>query len=248
MRAVILAAGRGRRMGRYTVDRPKCLVELRGRTLLDRQMSALREAGARDVAVVAGWRAELFHGTGLTVFVNDKWALTTMVESLAAADSWLRRGPVLVSYGDIVYSAATARTLAAAEHDLAVAYDPGWQALWERRFAAPLDDAETFRLDGRGLLAEIGGRPTSLAQVQGQYLGLLKFTPAAWALVRGLLRTEAGLRGTDMTGLLRFLVCERGFAIGATPVSGPWCEFDHPSDLGVGLDVLGELDRLGRAA
>lgn len=243
MRAVILAAGRGARMKWYTVDRPKCLVELRGRTLLDRQVSALRAAGADEVAVVTGWRAELFDGCGLTVFRNDRWARTTMVESLATAGSWLRAGPVLVSYGDIVYSAATARALAAARQELAIAYDAGWRALWERRFDAPLDDAETFRLDHRGLLTEIGGRPSSADEVGGQYLGLLKFTPPAWALVERVLRTESTVRGVDMTGLLRFLLREHDLAIGATPVSGPWCEFDHPGDVEVGRGVLDELDR-----
>jgi L-glutamine-phosphate cytidylyltransferase len=243
MRAVILAAGRGTRLGPYTVDRPKCLVELRGRSLLDRQVSALRAAGAEEVAVVAGWRAELFDGRRLTVFVNERWAGTTMVESLATAASWLRAGPVLVSYGDIVYSAATARALASAEQELAIAYDPGWRELWERRFDAPLDDAETFRLDHRGLLAEIGARPASMAEVQGQYLGLLRFTPSAWALAERALRTESTLDGADMTGLLRFLLREHHLEIEAVPVSGPWCEFDHPSDVEVGHGVLDELDR-----
>ncbi len=243
MRAVILAAGRGTRLGPYTVDRPKCLVELRGRSLLDRQVSALRAAGAEEIAVVAGWRAELFGDRGLTVFVNERWAGTTMVESLATASSWLRAGPVLVSYGDIVYSAATARALASATHELAIAYDPGWRKLWERRFDSPLDDAETFRLDHRGLLAEIGGRPASMAEVGGQYLGLLRFTPSAWALVERVLRTESAVHGTDMTGLLRHLLRAHGVEIGAVPVSGPWCEFDHPSDVEVGHAVLDELDR-----
>jgi choline kinase len=243
MRAVILAAGRGQRLGKYTVDRPKCLVELRGRTLLDRQVAALRAAGADEVAVVAGWRAELFDDSGLTVFLNERWAQSTMVESLAAAHPWLREGPVLVSYGDIVYSAATARALAAAQEHLAIAYDPDWQSLWDRRFTDPLDDAETFRLDDSGLLAEIGGRPSSAAEVQGQYVGLLKFTPAAWAHVRAVLLTDVAAQGLDMTGLLSFLLREHRLAVGVTPVSGPWCEFDHPSDVEVGMGVLDVLDR-----
>lgn len=242
MRAVILAAGRGRRMGPYTMDRPKCLLELGGRTLLDRQVAALRAAGARDVAVVAGWRAELFEDRGLTVFRNERWAETTMVASLAAADPWLRAGPVLVSYGDILYSSATARTLAGVRHTLAVAYDPDWHSLWARRFADPLDDAETFRLDEAGLLAEIGGRPTSVAEIQGQYMGLLKFTPTAWSVVRAALATEDTASGMDMTGLLSFLLTRRRLAIGATAVVGPWCEVDHPTDLEIGLAAIDALD------
>ncbi len=247
MRAVILAAGRGKRLGAYTGDRPKCLVELAGRSLLDRQLAALRAGGATDVAVVAGWHAERFDGTGLTVFRNERWAETTQVESLLAAGPWLRAGPVLVSYGDIVYSAATVRALAACPHDLAIAYDPGWAAVWRRRFAEPLDDAETFRLGDGGLLAEIGGRPESVEEVEGQYVGLLKFTPEAWASLREVVLTEAAVHGADLTGLLRFLLRERGTAIGTAPVDGPWWEFDQPSDVEAGLGVLAELDRRERA-
>lgn len=246
MRAVILAAGRGKRLGTATDDRPKCLVELAGRSLLDRQLTALRAGGAPDVAVVAGWHAERFDTDRLTVFRNDRWAETTQVESLLAADPWLRAGPVVVSYGDIVYSAETVRALIACPHELAIAYDPGWRAVWERRFAEPLDDAETFRLGEAGLLTEIGGRPRSVAEVEGQYVGLLKFTPPAWALVRAVVRTEAAVHGADLTGLLRFLLRERGTAIGTTPVSGPWWEFDQPSDIAAGLEVLAELDRRER--
>lgn len=242
MKAVILAAGRGRRMGPHTADRPKCLLEIAGRTLLDRQVAALRAAGADEVAVVAGWRAELFDGRGLTVFLNERWAETTMVASLAAADRWLRAGPVLAGYGDILYTAATVRALAAADQQLAVAYDPGWRALWSRRFADPLDDAETFRLDEAGLLSEIGGRPTTLSEVQGQYLGLLKITPPAWSAIRDVLAAGETAAGLDMTALLAVLLARRAPAIGATAVVGPWCEFDHPADLEVGLDAVRAFD------
>src|SRR5205807_8499247 len=73
-------------------------------TLFRSQVAALRAGGADEVGVVAGWHADAFAGTGLPVFVNRRWATTTMAESLAAADEWLRAGPVLVAYGDIVRS------------------------------------------------------------------------------------------------------------------------------------------------
>lgn len=57
MKAVILAAGRGSRLGKYTDDKPKCLIEIGGETLLDRELRLLSELGikAQDVFVVAGY-------------------------------------------------------------------------------------------------------------------------------------------------------------------------------------------------
>lgn len=241
MRGLVLAAGRGSRLGSLTADRPKCLVEIAGRSLLDRQVAALRAAGVDEVGVVTGWHAEAFAGTGLPTFRNPRWRETTMVESLAAAEDWLFAGPVLVSYGDIVFGADTARRLAGTPGQLAVAYDPHWEALWRSRFTDPLDDAETFRVDG-DRLTDIGGRPTTTDHVQGQYLGLVRWTPQAWHVVRHLRSTDPETRGLDMTGLLRRLVRGDALHVTAVPTDGPWCEFDHPSDIDVGADVLRRLD------
>jgi choline kinase len=67
---VILAAGRGSRMGSVGDDRPKCLVELEGRPLLDRQIAALRRGGANEIGIVRGYRAEMLNFPGLTYFDN----------------------------------------------------------------------------------------------------------------------------------------------------------------------------------
>ncbi|MFF2546244.1 NTP transferase domain-containing protein [Kitasatospora sp. NPDC058063] len=244
MRAVILAAGRGSRLGPYTSDRPKCLVEVGGRSLLERQVGALRAAGAERIVVVTGWCHQAFTGPaarlGFSLLVNPRWAETTMVETLAVAEDWLTEGPTLVSYGDIVYSAATAADLAATEAPLAVSYDRNWRALWERRFADPLADAETFAVDPAGLVLEIGGRPEHLDQVQGQYLGLLRFTPEGWS-------HAARLRGQDppvahLTDLLGRIVRDGRLPVTGVPTDQPWFEFDHPSDLLLGREVLAALD------
>jgi L-glutamine-phosphate cytidylyltransferase len=242
MRALVLAAGRGSRLAPFTADRPKCLVDIGGRSLLDRQVTALRAAGAEEVGVVTGWCADAFAGSGLPTFHNPDWADTTMVGSLAVAEEWLLAGPVLAGYGDIVYSANTARRLAEATEPLAISYDPDWEALWRSRFDQPLDDAETFVMDDNGHLVDIGGRPDTAAEVQGQYLGLLRFTPQAWSTVRALRSSDTHVRDLDMTGLLRHLVRNRLLPIRTVAADGPWCEFDHPSDIEVGADIVRRLD------
>ncbi|MFD7666052.1 NTP transferase domain-containing protein [Streptomyces sp. NPDC059788] len=242
MRAIVLAAGRGSRLRPFTADRPKCLVEIGGRTLLARQVDALRAAGARRVGVVAGWHAEAFASTGLPVFLNPDWERTTMAASLAAAESWLAQEPTLVSYGDIVYGPHTARALAASDAELAISYDPHWHALWSRRFADPLDDAETFVRDDAGRLLDIGGRAGRVEEIQGQYMGLLRMTPTAWAAIERARSADPAVAALDMTGLLRHVVRARLLEVATVPAVGPWCEFDHPSDIDVGLDVLRALD------
>src|ERR1700685_4729097 len=106
MRAVVLAAGRGSRLGHLGSDRPKWLVEREGRPLIERQIAALRRGGANEIAVVRGYRAEMIDFPGLAYFVNERWDETNMVMSLSTAASWLRAEPVIVSYADIFYRSA----------------------------------------------------------------------------------------------------------------------------------------------
>jgi choline kinase len=233
MRAIVLAAGRGSRMKAATEDRPKCLVELTGHSLFSLQQAALRAGGVDEIAVVGGYRAEQLARPDVRLFENARWAETNMVMSLAAAAEWLRASPCLVSYADIFYPVATVSRLEALSGpQLAIAYDPNWRALWEARFADPLSDAETFRLTEGNRLVEIGARATSLDQIEGQYMGLLRFTPQSWAAVEGLLdELEPARRDKlDMTSLLSLLL-QRGADIRAVPTDPGWGEVDSESDL-----------------
>jgi choline kinase len=242
MKAIILAAGRGSRMKSLTDDRPKCLVELHGRTLLAWQMQALRGAGISEIAIVTGYKRELLAHHGLTEFYNPRWAETNMVSSLACAQLWLQAGPCVVSYSDLFYEAAAVSLLMQSEARLAVTYDPHWLKLWEKRFGDPLLDAETFRMNPDGTLAEIGNKPTSADEVQGQYMGLLRFTPEGWdEVVR--IRAELSPSVCDkmhMTGTLQKVIEAGRVPIQALAYELDWGEVDSAEDLmayqGVNVD------------
>src|SRR5580693_5923321 len=214
MRAVILAAGRGSRMGAIGEGRPKCLVELADKPLIRRQIKPLRGGGISTIGSVRGYLGNMVNVEDFTYFENPRWAETNMVLSLAAAASWLQSDSVVISYADIFYGRDIVRDLAASSGDLVIAYDRGWRSLWTRRFADPLSDAETFRIDARGDLIDIGRRTTQIEDIEGQYMGLLKFTPHAWRAVEALLASvDTKTRDRmDMTTLLRTLL-ESSFAI-----------------------------------
>jgi choline kinase len=233
MRAVILAAGRGSRMGHLGNDRPKCLVELEGKPLIERQIAALRRGGVDEIGVVRGYRAAMLDFASLSYFYNERWAETNMVMSLAAAAPWLRSGPVIVSYADIFYRSELVRGLALAPGQLVISYDRTWRRLWTRRFADPLGDAETFRINAAGQLLEIGGKTTRIEDIEGQYMGLFKFTPPAWSAVEALLSTvDAPIRDRlDVTGLLCRLLAGKELPIDTFATDGQWGEIDNPEDV-----------------
>lgn len=232
MKAIILAAGRGLRMADFTCDKPKCLVELGGRSLLDWQLAALREAGIRDIVLVRGYKGECLDGDGYAVLDNPRWHETNMLSSLLCARKPLLKEECIVVYADILYHPEIISKLKTAGGDIAITYDRLWRGLWKERFADPLADAETFKInrDNR-TVREIGKHPGSLDEIQGQYMGLLKFFPEGWkraeAVLGRLSRKE--IDKLDMTGFLGMLV-KSGIDVYAVPVDGRWCEVDREGD------------------
>lgn len=240
---LILAAGRGSRLGEMTAARPKCMVELGGRSLLDWQVSALRKSGVERVVVVTGYRHELIAATGVDTLVNPAWDGTNMVASLMVGLEKIDT-PVIVSYSDIVYNSGLVRRLIESDHELSISYDLDWRDLWERRFEDPLSDAETFRVDENNRILEIGGKTDRVENIQGQFMGLIRIGPVAAGWIRSLLDKEPGLRERmDTTGLLMRLI-RSGHAVHGVPTHGGWCEVDDQDDLAVAETLFAE-GRLG---
>lgn len=231
MIAVILAAGRGSRLGHLTNDSPKCLVEVFGKPLIHWQTMALKKAGMASVEAVGGYKSELLLPWVSRLHINDRWSQTNMVSSLLCASETMKGGGI-VSYSDIFYSASTVSLLARCDADIAITFDPDWRDLWSARFENPLSDAESFKLSPEGFLLEIGRKAASFDEIQGQYMGLLKFSARGWETVKrftgGL--DQQVLDKLDMTSMLNALLKE-GARIAAVPAPDFWGEVDHESDI-----------------
>jgi len=230
MRGIILAAGRGSRMGSSTETLPKCRTLLNGKELIQWQLDALRSAGIEPISIVRGYLADTFD-YDLKYFENDRWAETNMVMSLLAACEWLEESYCIVSYSDIVYSANAVCLLKKVDADIAITYDPNWLDLWSRRFSDPLSDAETFQIQN-GCVREIGNRASSLNEIEGQYMGLLKFSPVGWKQTLNFVNSypDKEKDSLDMTMLLQGLI-RIGVIIKAVPIKDRWLEVDSQEDL-----------------
>ena len=95
MRAIILAAGMGRRLAPMGWDKPKCLLPCGGITLLDNILTSLREHEVRDIVLVVGYQRELIqqeatkHELNCRWIVNDHFASTNTIHSLWLANDYL---------------------------------------------------------------------------------------------------------------------------------------------------------------
>lgn len=237
LKAIILAAGEGTRLRPYTLDRPKCLVEVDGLSLLDRQLAVLATEAIHPIVLIGGYRVEMLKRPGIELRINPRYAETNMVWTLFCAENDLE-GEVLLSYGDIVYSREILQALLRSKADIAVAIDLDWESYWRARNENPLADAETLKMAADGRILEIGQKPKSLAEIEGQYMGLIKFSAKGTQLLKKMFHDAklAGvLRGKPLekayvTDLLQAMI-DLHYRLDAVSVHGGWVEVDTVSDL-----------------
>jgi len=240
---IILAAGQGTRLLPFTRDRPKCMVPLAGRALIEWQIAAARAAGTDEIVLVRGYCADALALHGVRTVDNPRFATTNMVYSLWCAREHLDGGAV-VSYGDIVYEPSVLAAMFASPAAISVAVDRSWLPYWQRRSSDPLADAETLRMEPDGRITSIGQRPRTLDEIEGQYIGLSRYDANGSAALLGAIAAEADAfeRGAPgmhtsrdfarlyMTDLLQHLTARAPF-VHAVPITGRWLEIDTPSDL-----------------
>ena len=183
MRAIIIAAGRGRRLMPTTADTPKCFAEVRGKRLLDWALAAFAANSITDVCFIGGYqiekvRAEYPH---LNFRHNTGWERNNILASLMHAED-LMNEPFVCCYSDILFTGDVVRCLLAHPADIALSVDTRWLERYQHRTQHPPDDAEKVTAkNGHVIRIHRGIHP---AEAHGEYTGIAKFSQAGAALLR----------------------------------------------------------------
>ena len=236
-KVILLVAGEGKRLRPYTLDKPKCMVEINGVSLIDRQIKTLKTAGLNDFLFIGGYKSEMLERKDIKLKINSRYYETNMVWTLFSAEEDLV-GDVIVSYGDIVYSQEILQALINSKEDIAVVVDKDWESYWRARNEDPLNDAETLRLDLSGKITEIGKRPKTVEEIQGQYIGLMKFSENGISNIKAVFHKavkfgkllEKPVEESYMTDLLQACI-DKNIVVSSVIVNGGWIEVDTVSDL-----------------
>tara|TARA_Y100000816_G_C26108198_1_gene589878 strand:- start:6367 stop:7098 length:732 start_codon:yes stop_codon:yes gene_type:complete len=233
MRGIILAAGRGRRLGKLTSNKPKCLLELNnGETLFSANVKNFKRNNIKKIGVVVGYKKNKLPTSGLKKFNNSNWKNSNILKSLLCSQSWLKKYTCLISYSDIFYDYKALKILKESKGEINILYHVNWENIWKKRFKNPLSDLETFKFNKKKELTEIGKKTIKKSEIQGQYLGLIKITPKGW---QGIAKTinklsYKELKKMDITSFFSFFIKNENNKINVSKYSGNWFEIDNSKD------------------
>ena len=246
MKAIILSAGQGSRLGHLTDDRPKCLIDFGGRTLLDRQLDALEANGVQEAVVVTGFHDELVEraisartgGPKVTTVFNPFYKVADNTGSLYLAREALS-GECLVWNGDTLVShALMAKVVANQRSGICVTID--------RKPSYDDDDMKVVEDGGR--LKAIGKRISD--GVNAESIGLLAFRSGGAEQFREAI--EAAMRTSEGTTIWYLRVINhiaQSSDVWTLDINGEeWGEVDFPPDVEAAQELVARWDSKKAAA
>lgn len=240
MKAIIIAAGMGSRLEHHTDDKPKCMVEVGGRSILEHQLDALRTCGVDDIHIVRGYLAEKLTVDGATYYENEAFRRNNILHSLFTAHRAMD-GPFVSTYSDIVYGPAVVEALMESPHDISIVVDREWHHAYEGRDDHPPEQAELAEV--RGTKVHAVGKQVGPDNAAGEFIGLAAYSAQGAQWMREVFNDVRETHGDDepfqaarlfrkayLTDLFLELI-DRGFPIHATFIDGGWREIDTVEDL-----------------
>lgn len=228
--AVVLAASRGRGLESMTEDKPKVMLPIAGKPLLRWLVDGFKKEHINDITVVGGYRVDAIDTAGIKLVVNERYAETSELASLACAVDELESDTV-ISYGDLIFRSYVLRGLAESKADFSVVVDSSDAASSNLTVR---DFAYCSRQDDRGLFGTpvllkrvtSGKQPAANSRepVSGRWIGMLKVSRAGVAKLKEVmaeLRRRPDFDSLDMPALMNALIAA-GANIEVLYVHGHW--------------------------
>ena len=242
MRAIILAAGAGLRLGQHTKDIPKALLDLNGKSILERQISLLRQHGINEIFVVTGYQREKHTLKDIEYIFNPRYAETEQLASMMVARTKIS-DDVLVIFGDIVFDGQILQQILVSNDDIGIAIDLDWEKSYNERPDNPKSLADKVLIYQKKI-QQISAKITSLSmknQQIGEFLGVIKLSANGSRIIIkkyeelershiGKFHDAASLEKAKLVDILQELIDSK-VEIYPISITGKWCEIDTSKDL-----------------
>jgi len=220
--AVILAAGRGRRLGSRVEEIPKCLLKVGGRSLLDHQLDMLAAVGIQDICIVTGYHRRVVTQAcrGRAHFIdNPDWSGTNSLYSFWLTRNWVNRSVVVMNCDVLAEQTVLKRLLQNPVSSFAYDSSSGGE-----------DEHMKVELSGGHLKSM--SKSLDASKVHGENVGMLYFSPEDARELYACAKTILDRRGREFWMASAVQELSRTRELSGIDISGSsWIEIDYPEDL-----------------
>ena len=145
IKAIIVAAGHDKRLEPFNEDLPKCMLEVKGKTILERQIENIRECGINDIIIIKGYRQELINIPNVKYYINNDFENTGIVSSLFFAREEMNSDFIFL-YSDIIFDKRLLEKLLKNNADVCLVADLDWKERYDERVTRLTGEVELIKV------------------------------------------------------------------------------------------------------
>ena len=237
MKVIILAAGRGTRLGHHTKEIPKGLVDVNGKSIIERQIELFEKNGITEIVIVRGYKKEKFCWNDVTFIDNEDFANNNQLASLVLAQNMVS-GNVLILFGDLIFEQTILDQILASSSDISIAVDLNWKERYDENRNNQFPALAEIENDKITRISE--NKSLIRKKLSGEFFGIMKLSSKGSKILTDVIEKTKYNKGkfhdsnSFTMGKIPDIieeVIELGFIVQPVFVSGKWFEVDTILDL-----------------
>ena len=248
MKAIILAAGYSSRLGNQFEDMPKGLLDINGKSIIQRQITLFHEKKIDEIIIVTGPNRDKFNFEDVTYVEDKNYRENEVLGSLMATKN-LMNTEIIMTYSDILFDKAILDQVLNFQDDIGVATEMNWLPTYQNRSQHPLSQADNVLIKN-GKITEMRKNIQKPDSKIGEFAGIVKLSKNGSDILlkklnelhkshNGKFHNASSLKQSIIPDMIQELI-DSEINVEPIYVSGKWCEIDAPQDLEIARKIFEE--------
>lgn len=241
MKAIIIAAGSAKRLGSQTKELPKGLLDINGKSILERQIQIMKKNGIQDIVIITGPHKEKFKFDNVRYVEDIEYQKHDVLLSLMAAKHEIK-GDIITTYSDILFDEKILQKIIKSQADIGIVTDMKWEQKYENRTEHPKSQADNVIIENNKII-KIKKNISKILdhQKNGEFIGIMKLSKKGSNIFviefdkmeknrPNSFHDAKTFEKSYLTDMIQELI-DKKITIEPIIIDGDWCEIDTIQDL-----------------
>ena len=240
MNAIIIAGGQSTRIRPLSNEIPKTMVEVYGKSILERQIEVFQSCGISDITVVTGYHNEKINLPNINCIKNEKYETTNVNEGLFCAKAKLNDS-VVITYGDIIFEQEVLEQTLNFKGDIGIVIDLDWEKQYTGKFGRPISEADNVIMNKKQILKISKNLTKKDDLILAESIGIFKLSKSGAKILldrynhlkkshKGRFHSASSFKDAFFMDMIQDMI-DTDVIVEPIPINGRWCEIDTQLDL-----------------
>ena len=240
MNAIIIAGGSSTRIRPLSNEIPKTMIEIYGKSILERQIELFQRYGISDITVVTGYKSEKINLPNITCIKNEKYKSTNVNEGLFCAKAKFNDS-VVITHGDLIFEHEVLEQALNFKGDIGVVVDLDWEKQYTGKFGNILSEADNVIMNKKQILKIRKNLTKKNDLLLAESIGMFKLSKSGAGILldrynhlkkshKGRFHSSPSFKDAFFFEMIQDII-DTNVIVEPIPINGGWCEIDRQIDL-----------------